>query len=353
MALRQTTIASQFLGGVKDKQRILALEVILGLWSEALADLEKNASEAESQHRAAQAALTQFKRLRDSGALTNPSETRREYDQRQTEHKAAAERAQTDNAALSTAIGEHGRLVALHKAAEQQRRRTAKQAEDARVRLNRTTADLARAEGVLSGLLSTPEVECCANPRILPGRCVEGRAGSVTPHRVILRAWADSRLRAETGPEAEQAAMAALEDRWGVPRVHVTDVSALTPPMFTSGDGWPSPGAWADAECSERWRSFVRSSCVKLEHAFEEIRPEGSGDQLLLVNGWPLTASADRDLAFLSGSVAHVGGGDGHQQDQTEGIDDDVPLRPLICLPPSKPRVAAPAVSAALIDCAQ
>lgn len=175
MALRQTTIASEFLGGVKDNARILVLEVILGLWSEALADLEKNASEAESQHRAAQAALNQFKRLRDSGALTNPSETLREYDQRQLEHKTAAERAQAANAALSTTVGEHGRLVALHEAAEQHRRKTAKQAEDARARLNRTTADLARAEGVLSGLLSTPAVECsgCGQelPEREPGQC--------------------------------------------------------------------------------------------------------------------------------------------------------------------------------------
>ncbi|MGW7520425.1 hypothetical protein ACWGJ2_33075 [Streptomyces sp. NPDC054796] len=37
IALRQTTIASEFLGGGKDAARALALEVILGLWNEDLA----------------------------------------------------------------------------------------------------------------------------------------------------------------------------------------------------------------------------------------------------------------------------------------------------------------------------
>ncbi|MFD3997118.1 hypothetical protein [Streptomyces sp. NPDC058583] len=217
MALRQTTIASQFLGGVKDKERVLALEVILGLWSEALADLEKNASEAESQHRAAQSALNQFKRLRDSGALTDPSETRREYDQRQAEHKAAAEGAQIDNAALSTAVGEHGRLVALHKAAEQQRRKAVKQAEDARARLNRTQADLARAEGVLSGLLSAPPSGCtgCGQdlPERDPGQCRQcGQAVHDAEDRrektlAAARAKAD-RMRLDLGGLREGAAAA-------------------------------------------------------------------------------------------------------------------------------------------------
>ncbi|MEU0401619.1 hypothetical protein ABZ318_15515 [Streptomyces sp. NPDC006197] len=217
MALRQTTIASEFLGGVHDKSRILALEVILGLWNEALADLEKNASEAESQHRAARTALAQFKRLRDSGALTDPVETLREHERRQLEHKAAAERAQTAAASLSSAVGEHGRLVALHKAAEQQRRKTARQAEDARARLNRTTADLARAEGVLSGLLSTPPLECagCGQelPEREPGQCrlcgqvLHGAEDRREKAVAAARAKAD-RLRLDLGGLQEAAAAA-------------------------------------------------------------------------------------------------------------------------------------------------
>ncbi len=63
MALRQNTIASDFLGGGKDAARVLALEVVLGMWNEELAGLEKNASEAESRHRAARSVLVQFKKL--------------------------------------------------------------------------------------------------------------------------------------------------------------------------------------------------------------------------------------------------------------------------------------------------
>ncbi|MGW4049520.1 hypothetical protein ACWENA_01690 [Streptomyces sp. NPDC004779] len=226
MALRQTTIASEFLGGVKDQERVLALEVILGLWSEALASLEKNASEAESQHRAAQNALNQFKRLRDSGALADPRDTRQEHLQKEHEHKAAAESAQVAAAALSTAVGEHGRLVALHKAAEQQRRKAAKQAEDARARFNKATADLARTEGVLSGLLSTPAMECagCGQglPEREPGQCrqcgqaVHGAEDRRDNQVAAARAKAD-RLRLdlkslqEAVVSAERAAVAAEE----------------------------------------------------------------------------------------------------------------------------------------------
>ncbi|MFI8326395.1 hypothetical protein [Streptomyces sp. NPDC085529] len=170
MALRQTTIASAFLGGMKGKERVLTLEVILGLWSEALASLERDASEAESQHRAAQTALSQFKRLRDTGALADPEATRQEHRQKEREHKAAAEAAQAASVLLSSSVGEHGRLVALHRAAEQQRRKAAKQAEDARARFDRITADLARAEGVISGLLSTPPMECVGCGQGLPVR---------------------------------------------------------------------------------------------------------------------------------------------------------------------------------------
>ncbi|WP_435192200.1 hypothetical protein [Streptomyces sp. bgisy126] len=226
MALRQTTIASEFLGGVRAPERILALEVILGLWSEALASLEKEAAEAESQHRAARTALTQFMRLRDTGALTDPEATRQEHRQKEREHKAAAEGAQAAAAALSTTVGEHGRLVALHKAAEQQRRKAAKQAEDVRARFNKAAADLARAEGVVSGLLSTSPMECtgCGQglPEREPGQCrqcgqaVHGAEDRREKTLAAVRAKAD-RLRLdlkglqEAAAGAEQTAVAAEE----------------------------------------------------------------------------------------------------------------------------------------------
>ncbi|MFD5715700.1 hypothetical protein ACFWHW_35915 [Streptomyces pharetrae] len=96
----------------------MALEVLLGLWNEDLAGLEKNASEATSCFRAARSALAAFKKLRDSGALADPASVRAMYEQKQGEHRAATRRWQQADAALKTAIGEGGRLVALHKAAD-------------------------------------------------------------------------------------------------------------------------------------------------------------------------------------------------------------------------------------------
>ncbi|WP_432079351.1 hypothetical protein [Streptomyces sp. YPW6] len=170
MALRQNTIASEFLGGGKDEARILALEVLLGLWNEDLAGLEKNASEAASRYRAARSALAAFKKLRDSGALADPASVRAAYEQKQREHRAAAQRWQKADAALKIAVGERGRLVALHQAAEAQRRKSTKQAVAAHTKVNGATAEHARAEGELAALLApTPQdCTCCGQP--LPDR---------------------------------------------------------------------------------------------------------------------------------------------------------------------------------------
>ncbi|CAM5587852.1 hypothetical protein ACIPPN_28820 [Streptomyces diastaticus] len=170
MALRQNTIASEFLGGGKDEARVLALEVLLGLWNEDLAGLEKNASEAASRYRAARSALAAFKKLRDSGALADPASVRAAYEQKQREHRAAAQRWQEADAALKVAVGERGRLVALHQAAETQRRKSAKQAVAAHAKVNGATAEHARAEGELATLLAPmpQDCTCCGQP--LPDR---------------------------------------------------------------------------------------------------------------------------------------------------------------------------------------
>jgi hypothetical protein len=219
MALRQNTIASEFLGGGKDEARILALEVILGLWNEDLAGLEKNASEATSRYRAARSALAAFKKLRDSGALADPASVRAMYEQKQREHRAATERWQQADAALKTAIGEAGRLVALHKAAEAERRRTAKQVVAVHGRLNGATADHARAEGQLAELLKpgAQDCTCCGQP--LPerepglcrqcGRPHEGAANQREQQIAAARAKVERlRLRLRTLEEAALAAAA-------------------------------------------------------------------------------------------------------------------------------------------------
>ncbi|MEU5583049.1 hypothetical protein ABZ791_36250 [Streptomyces huasconensis] len=220
MALRQNTIASEFLGGGKDEARILALEVLLGLWNEDLAGLEKNASEATSRYRAARSGLAAFKKLRDSGALADPASVRATYEQKQREHRAATERWQQADAALKTAIGEAGRLVALHKAAEAERRRTARQVVAAHGRLNGATADHARAEGQLAELLKprAQDCTCCGQP--LPerepglcrqcGRPYEGAADQREQQVAAARAKVE-RLRLKLRSLEEAALSAAAE----------------------------------------------------------------------------------------------------------------------------------------------
>ncbi|NEB75900.1 hypothetical protein G3I40_11800 [Streptomyces sp. SID14478] len=235
IALRQTTIASEFLGGGKETARVLALEVVLGLWDESLAGLEKNASEAETRHRAARSALSQFKKLRDTGALADPDGVRAEQEQKQREHRAAAERWQSASAELTTAVGEHGRLIALHKAAEQQRRKTARQAEAARGKLSSAAADHARAEGTLATLLQPSSQKCIECEQDLPERapglcrsCGQKHAGSenrreqqiaaarakVEQLRLKLKGLQDiAQATAEAAERDEEAAAAALAAR--------------------------------------------------------------------------------------------------------------------------------------------
>ncbi|WP_129820405.1 hypothetical protein [Streptomyces albidoflavus] len=235
MALRQNTIASEFLGGGKDEARVLALEVLLGLWNEDLAGLEKNASEAASRYRAARSALAAFKKLRDSGALADPASVRAAYEQKQREHRAAAQRWQKADAALKVAVGERGRLVALHQAAEAQRRKSAKQAVAAHAKVNGATAEHARAEGELATLLGpTPQdCTCCGQPLPdrEPGLCrqcgqphdgMEDRreqqiaAARAKVDRLLLRLRSlqeASAAAADQAAEADTAAAAALTAR--------------------------------------------------------------------------------------------------------------------------------------------
>ncbi|GAA2381223.1 hypothetical protein GCM10010417_54270 [Streptomyces carpaticus] len=235
MALRQNTIASEFLGGGKDEARVLALEVLLGLWNEDLAGLEKNASEAASRYRAARSALAAFKKLRDSGALADPASVRAAYEQKQREHRAAAQRWQEADAALKVAVGERGRFVALYQAAEAQRRKSAKQAVAAHAKVNGATAEHARAEGELATLLNPApqDCTCCGQPlpEREPGVCrqcgqshdgLEDRreqqiaAARAKVDRLLLklrRLQEASEAAADQAAEADTAAAAALTAR--------------------------------------------------------------------------------------------------------------------------------------------
>ncbi|MFD5123629.1 hypothetical protein [Streptomyces sp. NPDC058385] len=132
-------------------------------------------------------------------------------------------------------------------------------------------------------------------------RAVRGGYGwTVVPHQVVGRAWHDARAQGACPDVAERAAMTALEGVWGIPEVRVRDVSALAGTLATQAQEYSSPAQWADAEFEARWRSFVGFCCHQLEEALRSVQPRPEGLRLLLVDGWPLVADADRDLAFLA-----------------------------------------------------
>jgi DNA repair exonuclease SbcCD ATPase subunit len=222
LALRQHTIASAFLGGGKDEERVLVLEAILGLWDADLAGLEKNAAETTSRFNKARAELTAFKKLRDKGGLSDPDRVRSDYEQKQREHAAAANAWQKAAAALNSAVGEHGRLIALHKAADADRRKRARQASAAHERLQAATAEHARAEGVLGELLTPPAEDCTRCGRPLPerepglcrqcGQACQDTAGQRERNIAAARAKAERlRLKLRRLEEALAAALAAAE----------------------------------------------------------------------------------------------------------------------------------------------
>ncbi|MCW1100085.1 hypothetical protein OJ963_40560 [Streptomyces sp. RS2] len=222
LALRQHTIASAFLGGGKDEERVLVLEAILGLWDTDLAGLEKNAAETTSRFNKARAELTAFKKLRDKGSLSDPDRVRCDYEQKQREHAAAANAWQKAAAALNSAVGEHGRLIALHKAADADRRKRAKQASAAHERLQAATAEHARADGVLGELLLPPAEDCTRCGRSLPerepglcqqcGQACQDTAGQRERDIAAARAKAERlRLKLRRLEEALAAALAAAE----------------------------------------------------------------------------------------------------------------------------------------------
>jgi hypothetical protein len=243
LALRQHTIASAFLGGGKDDERILVLEAVLGLWDADLAGLEKNAAEAASRLKKAKAELAAFKKLRDKGKIPDPDRVRSDYEQKQREHTAAAGSWQKAAAALNDAIGEHGRLVALHKAADTERRKTAKHASAAHEKLQAAAAEHARAEGSLGELLTLPleDCTCCGQPlpEREPGLCRQ--CGQPSPdavdqreHKIAAARAKVERLRLKlrhledalaaaiaAADKAEDAAAATLNDRDAYDQQHL------------------------------------------------------------------------------------------------------------------------------------
>ncbi len=112
-----------------------------------------------------------------------------------------------------------------------------------------------------------------------------------------LDAWL-SALAADGDARTGHTAMsAAVEARYG--NAPVRDVSLLPDPALTPPDGHTSPAGWAAAEYTAVHRRLVAGWCTRLNTLLHEA-PDRDAHRLLLVAGWPITSSRDREVAYLT-----------------------------------------------------
>ncbi|MFI1585640.1 hypothetical protein [Embleya sp. NPDC020630] len=170
LALRQATIATEYLGGLTDEERILLLDVVLGLRTTEIDALEAAAATAKVEFTALQRMFREFRKLGEHGMVTDPATLRAGYDDKVREHAGLEERSRQAHAELDRRSGEHGRLGALYKQADKDLRNTRKLADAATAKAAAAAQKHARAEGHLEGLSVPPggPDDCSACGRLLP-----------------------------------------------------------------------------------------------------------------------------------------------------------------------------------------
>jgi hypothetical protein len=95
------------------------------------------------------------------------------------------------------------------------------------------------------------------------------------------------------------AMLSAVEARYG--RAPVRDVSLLPEPALTPAAQHASPAAWAAVEYAEVRRRLVDRWCSRLGDALRQAQDLGADtERLLLVAGWPIINSPDREVAYLT-----------------------------------------------------
>jgi|GEM_PF-6367467 len=107
-------------------------------------------------------------------------------------------------------------------------------------------------------------------------------------------------LAADGDTRAGHAAMlAVVESRYG--QAAVRDVSLLPDPALTPAAGHATPADWAAAEYAAVRQRLVDQWCSRLDRALRDAQDRThDGTRLLLVTGWPIISSADRELAYVT-----------------------------------------------------
>lgn len=116
---------------------------------------------------------------------------------------------------------------------------------------------------------------------------------------LALDAWLTA-VAVDGDARAGNTAMhAAVEARYA--NAPVRDVSLLPQPALTPAGAHASPAAWAVAEYAEVRRRLVEHWCSRLGDALRHAQDLGADtERLLLVAGWPIISSPDREVAYLT-----------------------------------------------------
>ncbi|MGI5461226.1 hypothetical protein ACQEWB_50395 [Streptomyces sp. CA-249302] len=152
LALRQSTIATAYLGGGSDAVRRLTGRVLLGLHDEHIDALQQRFQEAKAAHSQAKAAAAAMRAARQEAGLPGPMDLEATAQLWKQEHAAATERAQHAQAELSRHqrhVAELDRQRQQARAAQQSARRHTGAVEE---RMRQAQRQEGRLEGRLEGL---------------------------------------------------------------------------------------------------------------------------------------------------------------------------------------------------------
>lgn len=116
---------------------------------------------------------------------------------------------------------------------------------------------------------------------------------------LLCGVWLAARSRGRGAAQAAELVRAAAGRELEGARVR--DVTQLPTPPRTTGEKYPDPSAWSDAELALWWPRAVAGACARLEEEYEAESAEASA-RLLLVRDWPLTSTRDTPVAYLAAS---------------------------------------------------
>src|SRR6266516_3114815 len=116
---------------------------------------------------------------------------------------------------------------------------------------------------------------------------------------MALDVWLTAIAQDGDAEAAYTAMLTAVEQRYQ--HAPVRDVSLLPQPALTPPADHDSPAAWAADEYKALRRLVVDQRSSRLDDALAQAQTTGTDtERLLLLSGWPITASTEREIAYLT-----------------------------------------------------